>query len=231
VWASSPAFGSSRAWVCLTFYELARPLLKPVGFGNELDFIWFELWHHEGRRARHGASMMGPDFTHWHGMYEVAKHFYSEFVPELEALIEKGRRGLREHLVQKAMQARIKYGLCIDGEAITEALGDPEVVRHPTVVCFDDAPLRQGEFACVLPPGEGSDQGRRIVVHPHYQPQPDLWPLLIAYYIPDIHYGEVVTAAEAELYGATLLGLEVEEYYQALCELADGLPGRSTNPA
>ena len=35
--------------------------------------------------------MMGPDYTHWHGTYEVAKHFYSEFVPELEELIEKGR--------------------------------------------------------------------------------------------------------------------------------------------
>ena len=25
--------------------------------------------------------MMGPDYTHWHGMYEVAKHFYTEFLP------------------------------------------------------------------------------------------------------------------------------------------------------
>ncbi len=39
------------------------------------------MWHHEGRRARHGASMMGPDYTHWHGMYEVSKHFYFEFLP------------------------------------------------------------------------------------------------------------------------------------------------------
>jgi len=30
--------------------------------------------------------MMGPDFTHWHGTYEVAKHFYSEYVPELREL-------------------------------------------------------------------------------------------------------------------------------------------------
>ena len=25
--------------------------------------------------------MMGPDYTHWHGMYEVAKHFYNKFLP------------------------------------------------------------------------------------------------------------------------------------------------------
>jgi hydroxylamine dehydrogenase len=72
-------------------YNLAKPLLKPVEFSNTLDFVWYELWHHEGRRARHGASMMGPDFTHWHGTYEIARHFYTEFVPELEKLIAENR--------------------------------------------------------------------------------------------------------------------------------------------
>jgi hypothetical protein len=74
----------------LALYALAKPLQKPVAFSNKLDFIWFEIWHHEGRRARHGVSMMGPDYTHWHGTYEIAKHFYSEFIPELEELVEKG---------------------------------------------------------------------------------------------------------------------------------------------
>lgn len=75
----------------LALMELAKPLMKPVAFGNKIDWTWFEIWHHEGRRARHGASMMGPDITHWHGTYEIAKHFYSKFIPELEELIEKGR--------------------------------------------------------------------------------------------------------------------------------------------
>jgi hypothetical protein len=30
--------------------------------------------------------MMGPDYTHWHGTYEVAKHFYSHYIPELDEL-------------------------------------------------------------------------------------------------------------------------------------------------
>ena len=71
-------------------YAAAKPLMKPVAFGNKLDFTWFEIWHHEGRRARHGASMMGPDYTHWHGTYDIAKHFYIKFLPEIEELIEKG---------------------------------------------------------------------------------------------------------------------------------------------
>jgi hypothetical protein len=59
------------------------------GFAHELSWIWFELWHHEGRRMRHGASMMGPDYTHWHGSYEVAKHFYVKFIPEVLHLAEE----------------------------------------------------------------------------------------------------------------------------------------------
>jgi len=70
---------------------LAKPLLRPAEFSNKLDFIWFELWHHEGRRARMGASMMGPDYTHWHGTYEVARNFYTEMVPELEDLVRESR--------------------------------------------------------------------------------------------------------------------------------------------
>jgi len=74
----------------LELYGLAKPLLREPQFSNPLDWTWFEIWHHEGRRARHGASMMGPDYTHWHGTYEVAKHFYTEMVPELEHLAARG---------------------------------------------------------------------------------------------------------------------------------------------
>jgi hypothetical protein len=37
--------------------------------------------------------MMGPDYTHWHGTYEVAKHFYSKYVPELQELVERHKDG------------------------------------------------------------------------------------------------------------------------------------------
>ena len=52
-------------------------------FEHDVQWDFWELWHHEGRRARHGASMMGPDYTHWHGMYEVSKHFYFKFLPHV----------------------------------------------------------------------------------------------------------------------------------------------------
>jgi hydroxylamine dehydrogenase len=58
--------------------------LTKADFDEKLDWIYYELWHHEGRRARHGAAMSGPDYAWWHGIYEVAKSFYNEFMPEIK---------------------------------------------------------------------------------------------------------------------------------------------------
>jgi len=69
------------------FYDTGK--LTKTPFDEKIEWTYYELWHHEGRRARHGASMQGPDFTQWHGFYEVAKHFYTKFLPESEE-IEKG---------------------------------------------------------------------------------------------------------------------------------------------
>ena len=60
-------------------------------FDDKIEWTWFYLWHHEGRRARHGASMMAPDYAHWHGMYEVSERFYMEFLPEAMELLHHSR--------------------------------------------------------------------------------------------------------------------------------------------
>jgi hydroxylamine dehydrogenase len=67
--------------------------ITPEDFDEAIEWTWWELWHHEGRRARHGASMQGPDYTWWHGMYEVAKHFYNRFIPEMEKAAGKELAG------------------------------------------------------------------------------------------------------------------------------------------
>ncbi len=64
-------------------------LVKGSTFHTDLGWYWWEIWHHEGRRARHGAAMMGPDYTHWHGMYDVAEKFYFKFLPELMHLAKE----------------------------------------------------------------------------------------------------------------------------------------------
>lgn len=68
-------------------------------FDDKIEWIWWEIWHHEGRRARHGASMNGPDYTWWHGLYDVAKHTYFEFIPELKEVAgtQEANRLLEKH--------------------------------------------------------------------------------------------------------------------------------------
>jgi hypothetical protein len=66
-------------------------LIDSIKFNEELEWTWFYLWHHEGRRARHGAAMLAPDYVHWEGMYEVAHRFYIEMIPQIKEAIKHGR--------------------------------------------------------------------------------------------------------------------------------------------
>ncbi len=68
---------------------------KKTGFQqDDIGYIWFEIWHHEGRRTRHGAAMQAPDYTHWHGLYEVSRHFYNKFLPKVLHMAEEA--GMKE---------------------------------------------------------------------------------------------------------------------------------------
>lgn len=67
---------------------LENELVTKPQFDEEIEWTWFYLWHHEGRRARHGASMMAPDYAHWHGMYEVAERFYQQLIPQAREIAD-----------------------------------------------------------------------------------------------------------------------------------------------
>jgi hypothetical protein len=56
--------------------ELMAPLkeqglLTADPFDEPIDFTYFNLWHHWGRTAKFGVWMQGPDYSQWHGAYEV----------------------------------------------------------------------------------------------------------------------------------------------------------------
>jgi hypothetical protein len=46
-------------------------LLTETPFDETIEFKLYEMWHHEGRRARMGAVMQAPDYVQWHGFYEL----------------------------------------------------------------------------------------------------------------------------------------------------------------
>lgn len=70
----------------------AHQLITANEFDEEIEWTWFYLWHHEGRRARHGASMMAPDYAHWHGMFEVAERFYQQLIPQAREIAHEAEQ-------------------------------------------------------------------------------------------------------------------------------------------
>ena len=44
-----------------------------AGYDEVPEEMSYQIWHHEGRRYRHGALMMGADFTQWHGIWDLQK--------------------------------------------------------------------------------------------------------------------------------------------------------------
>ncbi|MFN7963222.1 MAG: multiheme c-type cytochrome [Thermoanaerobaculia bacterium] len=105
-------------------------LLTKTDFDEEIEWTWYLLWHHEGRRARHGASMMAPDYTHWHGMFEVADRFYMHLLPEARQLTrEAAARG--KGAEARAVDAVIDQILSRPEHAWFKAISDEqaEVIR------------------------------------------------------------------------------------------------------
>lgn len=64
------------------FVKQGQDIMKPLydqklvsdqPFQEPIQYTEFELWHHWGRTAKFGAWMQGPDYTQWHGAYEMLK--------------------------------------------------------------------------------------------------------------------------------------------------------------
>ncbi len=65
-------------------------LSKKQYFDEDIEWEFYELWHHEGRRARMGAAMMAPDYAWWHGFYKL-KHRFNHILKASDDLRKKGK--------------------------------------------------------------------------------------------------------------------------------------------
>jgi len=73
----------------------AKGLLDNTKFFDEHEEVeFYELWHHEGRRARMGSAMMAPDYAWWHGFYEC-KHRFNRFMEAARHLIETNTKAYK----------------------------------------------------------------------------------------------------------------------------------------
>ena len=60
-------------------------------------------------------------------------------------------------------------------------------------------------------------------VHPFFSTQPEQVPLLVLYQIVVVNYGMFASSEDAEAFGSSVLGISQDDYYAALCRLADQL--------
>ena len=64
------------------------------GFYRQYDnlvILYNEKFAKPGRsivKTLRDQELMAPDYTHWHGMYEVAERFYQELVPQAREIAE-----------------------------------------------------------------------------------------------------------------------------------------------
>lgn len=150
----------------------------------------------------------------------------ADFLAELrcmtaEQLEDAGQRSLREHVVAQAAVARARHGPLMD-EQLAALLRDPTCLRHPVRLVFEFGEMAMHQFGQPdIDWRNTAEDGRVLYLRPMLRDRPDLVRLAVAYLIPLINYGDVVTDAVCVHYGAALLDLTPEEFYRRICALAD----------
>jgi hypothetical protein len=103
-----------------------RGLLTRTPFDEPIELTYWELWHDEGARARHGASMASANHAWWEGMYVVGRNFYGRFLPEARALAgDQAAAVVDAHLTGEG------HRWLADGSQSSTILGFPTPVPTP----------------------------------------------------------------------------------------------------
>jgi hypothetical protein len=121
-----------------------------------------------------------------------------------------------------------KYGPRVGWQQLLQILEDRTCVRYPCEIVFDAAPLHAAEFAHPVANGDRPEDGFTLYVHPFFMTQLEQVPLLALYQLVLVNYGAFAAPEDAETFGAAALGLARDEYYHALCRLADELEGNAS---
>jgi hypothetical protein len=135
------------------------------------------------------------------------------------------KESLNAHVAAKGGEIREKYGTDIGWTELLLILNDRSVVRYPCEIIFDAAPLLEEEFAHAMPNSENPSDGFKIYVHPFFSLQLERVPHMVLYQLVRVNYGEFASPDDAEVFGASALGLARDEYYDTLCALADEISG------
>lgn len=139
----------------------------------------------------------------------------------IQLTAEDARKSLNAHVAAKGEELRAKYGPRIGWSELLRILEDRSCVRYPCEIVFDAGPLKPGEFALPVMKGDRPADGFKMFVHPFFLTQLDSVPYLVLYQLVVVNYGGFASPDDAETFGANALGLPKDDYFNALCALAD----------
>jgi hypothetical protein len=162
-----------------------------------------------------------------------------------EQLSKDLRESMAIHLRQRAQEIIHKYGP-INYSVLQQVLQDKKYTRYPVRILFDSGRIETGLFAiteAILTKPDQSlnqtenkeedddsyyikppDQSYEIVIHEYFKDQPEKLLPLILYQLPIVNYGNVVTYEDSEVFGASMMEISQEDYYQLVCDLVDSIP-------
>jgi hypothetical protein len=141
---------------------------------------------------------------------------------------EDAKESLNAHVASRGADIRDKYGDDIGWAELQQILQDRSCVRYPCEIRFDAEPLLPGEFAHPVPNGQNPEEGYTLCIHPFFATQLSQVPLLALYQLVRVNYGEFASPDDAETFGSNALGMTRDDYYAALCDLADQLDPAGT---
>lgn len=145
---------------------------------------------------------------------------------------DDAKQSLTAHVAAKGGEICQKYGPNLGWAELQQLLEDRAYVRYPCEIRFDASALQPGEFAHPQPNGDRPEDGFTLFVHPIYMLDLGRVPLLVLYQLVLVNYGAFASAEDAEIFGANAVGLSRDDYYAAICELADqlGVDGNEADP-
>jgi hypothetical protein len=121
-------------------------LLTRTPFDEPIELTYWELWHDEGARARHGASMASPNHAWWEGMYVVGRNFYGSFLPQARLLAgARGAELVDAHLTGEG------HAWLADADASSTILGFPAPPPEPQPERETDAAQPAGTAPAAAP--------------------------------------------------------------------------------
>jgi hypothetical protein len=142
--------------------------------------------------------------------------------------LEDARESLTSHVAAKGAEIRVKYGPKVGWAELQRILADRDCVRYPCELAFDAGPLQEGECAYPEALGKRPEDGFRLCVHPYFSVTPDRVVLIALYQLAAVNYGAFASPTDAEAFGSAALGMTADDYYDALCAMADEIAPEAT---